>query len=70
MPEAQTQTMNELSFMRRRLKNYFECESMNKFRNQNRIRLLLNESDLRIFCGKIGLKITEIKFSPIDEDEE
>ena len=51
------------------LKNYFECESTSKIRNQNRIRHLLQESSLRIFCEKIGLKILEIKFSPNDENE-
>jgi len=64
MPNSSSQTENQT--FQRRYKNYFDCEEAHKKRYRNKIRSILEESDLKLFCDKIGLRIGEIKFTPND----
>lgn len=64
MPEISTQT--ETQFFARRPKNYFDCHPDYKQKHRNKIKQLLQHSDLKSFCEQIGLRIDEIKFSPND----
>ena len=65
MPEISCQTENQI-LGPRNLKNYFDCGITHKKVFQDKINRLINESDFKLFCNKIGLRIDEIRFTPND----
>jgi hypothetical protein len=69
MPNASTQTIdqNERLFRGNR-QNYFDCERIQRYRNVEIIKKLIYESDLRKFCNNLGLKVTELKLTPNDDN--
>ena len=65
MPEISCQTENQILGPRQQ-KNYFDCGVTHKKVFQDKINRLINESDFKLFCNKIGLRIDEIRFTPND----
>jgi hypothetical protein len=69
MPDASTQTLiHNRRILQGRKKNFFDCEERQRFNNIDKIKQLLQESDLNKFCNKIGLKVSEIKLTPNDDN--
>ena len=66
MPDISCQTENVIFASRE--KNYFDYESDRRQILRNKIKDLVYQSDLKLFCQKIGLRIDEIKFAPNDTD--
>ena len=57
-----------MSFLLGGEKNYFDYESDRRQILWNKIKDLVYQSDLKLFCQKTGLRIDEIKFTPNDTD--
>jgi len=64
MPDMSSQT--ETPCAAKRFKNYYDSERTKKWSYRKNISQILEESDLVSYCAKIGLKLSEIKFSPND----
>jgi hypothetical protein len=69
MPNASTQTKDRnVRIFNGNKKKFFDCEKSQRFENINTIKRLIEESDLKKFCNKIGLKVKELKLTPNDDD--